>query len=268
MVSLIVRLLKRFAVLVPGIVIAYFSAHYIYPVIDSRFVPAVLAVLVTYVIAAYLLIPLLIRLIRVVIRPKHLPHYSVTPDGFASDPVNIGLVGSRENLIESMQKAGWHLADKRSLASDARIVWSFFAKRDYLNAPMSALFLLGRKQDIGFEKPIPDKRGYRHHVRFWALSPEQYKRLLPDIDSKSGDYLWLGAASRDVGISIIRHNAQVTHMIAPDTDAERELIIKDLSRTQDVKNLKNINLGKPYKLINRAWGGYLQTDGVIKLYLL
>jgi len=73
--------------------------------------------------------------------------------------------------------------------------------------------------------------------------------------------LWIGAASLDTGLAFIRHNAQITHMINPDTNAERNLIAKHLKKTGLVKKTRDVTLGQPYRLRNRVWRGFLHTDG-------
>lgn len=162
------RLAKRFAVLVPGIVIAYFSARDIFPYFDKR-LPLGAAVFITYVLAAYVLIPALIRLVRIVRPARHLPLYCVTPDGFASDPINIGIIGSRQQLIGAMERAGWYVADPHRIRHLPRQVLSVVSGWPYPNAPVSNLYLFGRKQDIAFEIPLEGSTG-RHHVRFWATT--------------------------------------------------------------------------------------------------
>lgn len=272
MVQIVIRFVKRFAVLLPGILIAYLSVDKIYPFID-RSVPKILAILVTYGLAAYVLIPALIRLIRIFFPPNHLPLYSVTPDGFASDPVNIGVVGTREELIAAMQKAGWEVADDHSWHNALKELMSEVLGRPYPTAPMSSLYLFGRKQDIGFEIQIADKRGHRHHVRFWATTFEADQPLRAETihwlprtkhPDEGQTLLWLGAATRDIGIAFIRHNAQVTHMIHPDTDVERDLIVDQLE-IDGAHLATTIQLRKPYKLVNRVWRGYLKSDGKLKI---
>jgi hypothetical protein len=275
MIDFFVRLGKRFAVLVPGIVIAYFSVHTIFPVFDKRF-PVALAIFFTYVLGAYLLIPLLIRVGRVFLPAKHLPLYCVTPDGFASDPLNIGIIASQAELIAAMAAAGWYVADGKSIRNAFRQLLTALLKRPYETAPMSSLYLFGRKQDIGFEIPIDGERGHRHHVRFWAASFEESEQLSVrkirwhDRNSarKNKHLLWLGAASRDVGFAVIRHNVQVTHMIDANTNAERELIVSGLRGANLIKNIQTIRLRKPYWLMNRALGGQLHTDGQLSVVTL
>ncbi len=269
MLSIIVRFSKRFAVLVPGLVIAYLSIFNIFPELHER-LPFVAAAIATYLLGSYVLIPALIRLARIIFPPNHLPLYCVTPDGFASDPLNIALIGSKAELIESMTTAGWFVADHHSLRNMLHEALSTIYGWSYPTAPMSSLFLFGRKQDIGFEIPIKDgAAGARHHVRFWATTYQEGE--LPHVHAidwrhrqahVQGDrLLWVGAASRDIGISYIRHNAQVTHMIDPDTNQERTLIERGLITANVAKKVHSIKLGDAYTVTNRVWRGYLQTDG-------
>jgi hypothetical protein len=274
MLHYIVRFAKRFAVLLPGLAIAYVSIQNIYPALDE-WIPALPAFLITYVLAAYVLIPALSRVARIFHKPKHLPVYSVTPDGYASDPVNIGIIGTKDEIIYAMNKAGWATADKHTLANIWREVVSSLLRVDYPSAPMSNLYLFGRKQDIGFEIQMEGRLWHRHHVRFWAttynkngpLEPRSIhwfatrrKRKLHDGER----LLWLGAASKDVGLALIKHNAQLTHMIHPNTDGERDLIADQLE-IDGGKLAATLKITKPYTLTNRAWSGYLQTDGTLKV---
>jgi hypothetical protein len=275
MIDYIVRFLKRFIVLVPGIIITYFSINTIFPAFDKR-LPLAFAIFFTYILGAYLLIPLLIRIGRIFLPARHLPLYCVTPDGFASDPLNVGLIANKGELISAMEAAGWYVADRHSLRNVARQLVTGLLNRPYERAPMSYLYLFGRRQDIGFEIPIVGARGQRHHVRFWAASFAESEQLSVkklrwhDRNSarKNKDLLWLGAASRDVGFAIIRHNIQLTHMIDSDTNAERQLIVQGLRHANLIKNIQTIQLRKPYWLMNRALGGQLHTDGQLSVVTL
>jgi hypothetical protein len=262
------RGLKRFAVLLPGIIISYFSIRDIFPYFDRR-LPIGVAVLVTYILGAYILIPAVIRVYRIAKPASHLPLYCVTPDGFASDPLNIGLITTRTGLIDAMEQAGWYQADRRSLTTIFRQVVTTLSGLSYVSAPVSSLYLFGRKQDIAFEIPVEGGVGSRHHVRFWATTFDNDKRL--SIRSihwqhrrehvSTDELLWVGAASLDSGIAPIKHNFQITHMIAPDTNQERDLIVTQLRRYELVVRVYSVKLDNPYRLANRALRGYLQTDG-------
>jgi hypothetical protein len=273
MFKIFVRNSKRLAVFIPGIIIAYVSFQYTLPFLDRR-VPDPVGILVTYVLAAYVLIPAIIRIYRIIVPAKHLPLYCVTPDGFACDPLNVGLVCSRRQIIEAMQKAGWHLADHYSIRNLFRHGGSAIFGWSYDSAPVSNLFLFGRKQDLAFEIPLEGTSARRHHVRFWATTfTEESKPLNArsihwhhrKTHVQGDKLLWVGSASLDTGIVPIRHNMQITHSVHPDTNSERELIINGLKEHNLVDKTSEVKLDNPYRLVNRTWRGELHTDGIMKV---
>jgi hypothetical protein len=216
-------------------------------------------------------------LFRIFWPADHLPLYCVTPDGFASDPLNIGIITTRRELISVMEKAGWYVADPHTIRYVTRQVLSTILGWSYPNAPVSNLYLFGRKQDIAFEIPIGGSGvGNRHHVRFWATTFEDKKRLTVRgihwhhrrAHVQGDNLLWVGAASLDVGIAPIRHNLQLTHMIHPDTNQERELIVEQLKNAGLVKGVESLKLDNPYRLVNRVWRGSLHTDGKMAIVRL
>jgi hypothetical protein len=274
MIIILIRLAKRFAVFLPGIAIAYVSFRYTLPFFDKR-LPDIVGILVTYALAAYVLIPGLIRIYRIILPPKHLPLYCVTPDGFASDPLNIGLIGTRRQVIEAMEKAGWHMADPYTVRNIVNHVFCLVFSREYLNAPVSNLYLFGRKQDLAFEVSVDGKNTQRHHVRFWATTFEGKEPLARSIHwhrrkthVQGDELLWVGAASLDIGIMPIRHNLQITHMVHPDTNQERELICNQLRNEDLIKKTTVVRLDNPYRLINRAWLSELHADGKMSVVYL
>lgn len=272
MLSLILRLAKRAGILLIGLLVLWLAKDEIFPELNDR-LPVFPALAITYIIVAYGVFPLIVRIIRLIIRPKHIPLYCTTPDGFASDPINIGLIGTKKQLVSAMEAAGWHVADPRTPRNIIRAIFAFLTDREYNTAPFSVLYLFGRKFDIGFQKPLKDGAFGRHHVRFWAcysLSKDDVhhqhvrfwqRRTAISIDS----ILWLGAASRDIGLGLILHNAQVTHSVHPDTNAERELIIEDLDKAHRLQSTRSITAGKPYTVRNRSLGVEVVADGDIKL---
>lgn len=273
----LVRLAQRILVLVLGIAIVYLAVWKFFPFFDNQ-VPWAIALFATYLFTAYFFVPSLFRLFRLFYRPTHLPTYCVTPDGFPSDPVNIGVIGTRRQLTKAMKKAGWYKAHKRTLFTMFRMGVAMTTRKPYLHAPFSTLYLFGRRQDLGFQKPIENNPSHRHHVRFWAChleGPESFHKDVnfwqrfhrPSKDSKSRQ-LWVGAASKDVGIMPIRHNAQLTHMIDPDTNAERDLIVEDLRKSHSVAKTITERASDSYSLRNRVLGGVLHTDGKIRICIL
>ena len=271
MIQYTIRQAKRFAVLLPGLLIAYFSVEDIYPYFNRR-VPAAAAIFTTYVIGAYVLVPAMTRLYRIFRPASHVPLYCVTPDGFASDPLNIAIIGTRRQLITAMESIGWHMADRHSVHNMAQVALSAVLEQPYPNAPVSSLYLFGRKQDVAFEKHIEGGGMFsRHHVRFWATTYEQDETGSVGIHGihwlhrhqqlRTENLLWVGAASLDVGLTFIRHNLQLTHMIHPDTDKERDLIIAELKAAKLIGRTKTTKLGDAYRVTNRVWRGFLHTDG-------
>lgn len=274
MMQYILRPAKRFAVLIPGFIIVYFSVRNIFPYFDRR-LPLYAALLITYILGAYVLVPAIIRLVRIMYPPNHLPLYCITPDGFASDPLNIGIIATRRELITAMELSGWYVADPHHPRYLFRHVLATLFDWTYINAPVSNLYLFGRKQDIAFEIPLKGS-GNRHHVRFWATTYDDRKTL--SIKSihwhhrkahvQGDSLLWVGAASLDSGFGVIRHNLQVTHNIDPDTNGERELIVDQLKKAKLVKKTQSITLDQPYRLVNRVLRGSLHTDGKMTIVTL
>src|SRR6185437_2187245 len=134
MISYLWLLIKRAAVLLPAVAVLYISVRDIFPYLHHH-VPFVAAAFVTYVVGAYILVPAIIRAWRVFFHPKHLPVYCVTPDGFASDPLNVGLIGSRAQLISAMKTAGWSVAEPSTARNIAATVLALTLTRPYHGMP-------------------------------------------------------------------------------------------------------------------------------------
>ena len=180
-----------------------------------------LCAVVLYGAIAYLILPALWQ--RYETRHPALakaPWITHTGSGVPGDPVDIGLVGVEIDLHRAMLAAGWSPADPITLRSSLRIAQDVVFRKAYVDAPVSNLYLYGRKEDFAFEQPVGDDPTRRHHVRFWRS----------DIPDAQGRPLWLGAATLDVSVGFSHDNGQITHHISPDVDAERELILADLKR--------------------------------------
>ena len=100
---------------------------------------------------------------------------------------------------------------------------------------VSSLYLFGRKQDVGFEKAIDKSPRKRHHVRFWALNPDRAAEantpkfwLNADRPPLHEPALWVGAGTRDTGLSFTKFTFQFTHATDADTNAERDFILGEL----------------------------------------
>lgn len=141
-----------------------------------------------------------------------------TPQGIAGDPINVGLIGTREQVMRAFALAHWDTADAVTLKTAVEIGESVLFDRPYPDAPVSQLLYEGRAQDLAFEKPVGDSADQRHHVRLWQTPERQ----------DGGRPLWLGAASFDRGVGVSHDTGAITHHIGPDIDAERDLLMSDL----------------------------------------
>ncbi len=277
MIIWLVRAVKRLLILATGLMVVYLAVWKFFPFFDNR-VPIALALLVTYVFTAYVFVPAGIRVYRLFFLPTHIPLYCVTPDGFASDPINVGIIGTRVQIIKAMKAAGWSMPEQKTPAVLWRVLKALVKRRPYPTTPFSYLYLFGRKQDLGFALPIEGSPTHRHHVRFWGChfdGPQDFHEHVRfwnrlQRPRKAGDnrQLWVGAISKDVGLIPIRHNAQITHKVDPDTDAEREIIIKSLKASGNVTSIQTVKVGAPYELRNRTIGGILRADGKMSIAVL
>ncbi|WP_169976216.1 LssY C-terminal domain-containing protein [Tautonia rosea] len=177
-----------------------------------------IAVILTWLILAYLILPVLWRHYEHHPIMERAPKITRTAQGIPGDPLNVGLIGSKEELIQSMLNSGWDAADPITLRSSLAIARSVLRNRPDADAPVSNLYLFGRKQDLAFEKPVGTSARHRHHVRFWESS--DYGR--------DGIPLWIGAVTYDRSVGFSRRTGQITHHIGPDIDAERNGLIADL----------------------------------------
>ena len=92
-----------------------------------------------------------------------------TKAGIPGDPINVGLVGSKEDVLCAMKAAEWYPADPITLRSSIAIAGSVLLDRPYRDAPVSHLYYENRREDFAFEKPAGKSADRRHHVRFWQV---------------------------------------------------------------------------------------------------
>jgi hypothetical protein len=182
------------------------------------------------------------------------------------DPVNLALIGTLEQLCAAFATIGWSEADQLGLASSWRMVRAFVFKTSYPTAPFSTLYLFGRGQDVGFQKAIDNSPRKRHHVRFWAMSLAQFEDtvgmasfwLNTDRPTADARVLWVGAGTKDTGLSFTRLTFQITHATDVDTDAERGYIIGELMKGRVIEGVRSYR-GRPVGRVNR----YIADEEVI-----
>ena len=145
------------------------------------------------------------------------PRRTKTGRGHAGDPINVAFVGSDRELHHALARGGWYAADPITLETSARIAADVVLKKPYPHAPVSNLFVWGRKQDLAFEQPVGPSPKQRHHVRFWRST---------EVDGE-GEPLWIGAATFDERVEISKTTGGITHRIAAEVDRERNKLLVD-----------------------------------------
>ncbi len=153
-------------------------------------------------------------------------HLTRTGTGLPGDPLDIALVGSAADVIHALAAADWQPADPLTFDSSVRIAVDTVFDRPDPEAPVSNLFLYGRKEDLAFEQPVGHSPKERHHVRLWKAP-----------DTKDGRQLWMGSATHDTRVELSRTTGQVTHHIAPDVDAERDRLVAELQAAGHVEKV-------------------------------
>jgi LssY C-terminus len=183
------------------------------------------------------------------------PGITHTADGIPGDPLNVALVGAKADLVKIMLAAKWHPADPLSLKNRLEIAEASVLKRPYDDAPVSSLYLFGRKEDLAFEQPVGDSPRHRHHVRFW-----QTDKL--DADGRP---IWVGSAVYDERVGLSRTTGQVTHVTAADVDAERDYLFRCLEQTGDLTETYVVNDFHKTREGRNGGGDPWHTDG--RLYV-
>lgn len=189
-----------------------------------------LIILLIWAVAAYLLLPWLWKEYF-----RHNPNYAdvsritQTADKHPGDPINIAIVGTDEQLIRAMTAAGWYPADPITFGTSVKIAVDTVFRKPDDNAPVSDLYLFDRKQDLAFEQPVGNSPRKRHHVRFWQWDKKE-----------GGRTVWFGSATFDERVGLSYTTGQVTHHIAPDVDAERDLISDELRKAKWEQELRYV----------------------------
>jgi hypothetical protein len=205
-----------------------------------------------YIVVAYLALPTAWR----VVDRRHpalaeIPRITRTKNGIHGDPLNIALVATEAELHRGILAAGWLPADPITLESSLRIAADSVLRRSYPEAPVSNLYLWGRKQDLAFEQAAGKDPRKRHHVRFWRS----------DRMESDGRPLWIGAATFDRHIGLSHTTGQITHHIAPDVDAERDKLLADLEQTERLSVVEWYNGFQTQHQGRNGGGDQWVTDG-------
>jgi hypothetical protein len=265
-VRLLKRLLRRLLIFGLGI-LAVWLIVFVFRLTDRR-LPSILALALTYGVAAYIILPRAVRMGLKILQRKRVPRFTITGDGLPGDPVNLVLIGTLQQLHAAFAISGWSEADRLGVASSWRMIRAFLFNSPYPTAPFSTLYLYGRGQDIGFQKAIDNSPRKRHHIRFWALSLARAEATVGTANvwlntnrpPAHARVFWVGAGTKDTGFSLTRLTFQITHATDSDTNAERDYIIAELRKNRVIDDVNSYQAGQhlPTERVNH----YI-TDGEV-----
>lgn len=172
------------------------------------------------------------------------------------DPANVLVVATPAQFHAVFLQEGWVVPQPLSVDSIAHFVEALVLHERYPDAPLSTQYDFGRPEDQAFEKNCI-RVNARDHFRAWQTS------LTAD-----GKPVWLLACTRDARIGLTGKDHLPDHIIAPDVDTERDLVVGDLVHSGQVASVTSIvGFGPGYHGHN-ANGDPYYTDGSIKVVVL
>ena len=154
-----------------------------------------------------------------------MPCCATSEDGKGiQDPLNFVLVGEPGEALSSLVRSGWHVSAVLRRDSALKTFWSYFFSSKYKYAPISPIYVDGRRQDLALQKARETARE-RNHLRIWR-TPLQCE----------GNPVWVGQISRDVGLTF-SWKTFIGHEVDPDVDEARNYLVQDMLRSQGLERL-------------------------------
>ena len=168
------------------------------------------------------------------------------------DPLNIAMVGARSSVFPALARRGWHVTETTSVRSSWQTIKSSVFGTAFRYAPVSSLYLFGRRQDIALQKPRADVN-QRNHMRLW-LAPV----------TASGTPVWVGQISRDIGVRLTSKTI-TTHKVDPQVDETRWYLIQDMFFSQGMARfgmVRGVGAATPQAPRTNYTGDPYFTDGL------
>lgn len=181
------------------------------------------------------------------------PRITETSDRHPGDPLNVALIGSEAEVKAIMKAAKWDLAAALGVVSDLEIAADTVLSRPDADAPVSSLYLFGRKEDLAFEQPVGDNPRHRHHVRLWKTG---------EVDGDGRPH-WLGSAVYDSHVGLSRTTGQITHVTSPDIDKERDYLFECLEETKMLETHYEVPDFHEHHSGTNGGGDLWETDGAL-----
>lgn len=105
---------------------------------------------------------------------ERLPCCAANDEGAAEgDPLNIVLIGNSDDVLNSLSRSGWSFTHRITLKSVRREIGAAVAGNAYPVAPVSSLYVFGRKQDVALQR-ARHSISQRNHMRLW-LAPFRFE---------------------------------------------------------------------------------------------
>jgi LssY C-terminus len=185
-----------------------------------------------------------------------LPERTVTEKGKEADVVDMVFAGSKADLEQAFQTAGWRQSEAVSKHAALLQLYAFLAKTNYPTAPISPQLLQGRKPDLTLEKA---QHSYekRNHLRIWALQ-----------NSLDGTPLWASAAVRETGATLSLQHKGFIHHVSEDLAEEQRAVVRDLLAADCVAAVGSIPRPAMDHLMRNATGEFFRTDGSLTVVRL
>ena len=222
---------------------------------------SLIVLVVFWTFLTYLALPRMHQLFTTLYLPDYFIARTKTEDGLLGDPVNLALRGAEQDIHAAMRRAGWIQADEITFRSSLGIAKSTLTRSSYPEAPVSDLFLFGRRHDFAYQQEVDGSATRRHHVRFWHV-PEGWS--LPGGDRVD----WLASGTYDKGVGLSTLTLQVTHKIDANTDAERDYIIDTVRFIDPECDVEVINQFSPAFHDRNGGGDSIQTDGQLPILIV
>ena len=149
---------------------------------------------------------------------EQLPCCATNADGDAEgDPLNIVLVGGPNEVLNSLTRSGWSFTHRITLRTVGREIGAAVEGKPYSVAPVSSLYVFGRRQDVAMQR-ARRSISQRNHMRLWQ-APFTFEQRP----------VWVGQVSRDIGVKITPKSPTLTtHVIDPEVDTTREYLMHSL----------------------------------------
>jgi undecaprenyl-diphosphatase len=178
-----------------------------------------------------------------------LSKYTENIAGDRQQPLSVVIVTPDEGaLAGAFVRAGWVQADPLRIDTAMKMAEALASNKSYPAGPVAPSFWNRRVNDLSFEKPTPARTiRQRHQARLWKT----------DIRTPGGRAVYVGTVVFDAG-----QKWGVFYRIAPDVDAEREGVLRDLLAAGGIAS-SGRNAFVPPMSGRNSFGDPYFTDGMI-----